>query len=120
MASVLYLTQDGITDHIGQAQIAPYLLGLAGLGHRIHVVSAEKPGRSALRQSYKDRFEAAGIAWSTVPYANKPPLISSVLVLRRMYKAAREIALSDSPDIIHCRSYLPFEIAVRLKREFGS
>ena len=25
MATVLYLTQDGITDHIGQAQIAPYL-----------------------------------------------------------------------------------------------
>lgn len=120
MASVLYLTQDGITDHIGQAQIAPYLLGLARLGHRIHLVSAEKSGRSALKQKYKDLFDAAGIAWSTVPYANRPPLISSVLVLRRMYKAARKIASLERPDIIHCRSYLPFEIAVRLKREFGS
>ena len=47
MAKALYLTQDGITDHIGQAQIAPYILGLAQFGHDIHVVSAEKPGRAA-------------------------------------------------------------------------
>jgi glycosyltransferase involved in cell wall biosynthesis len=120
MASVLYLTQDGITDHIGQAQIAPYLLGLARLGHRIHVVSAEKPGRPVLMEKYKRLFDDAGIAWSTVRYANKPPLISSVVVLRRMYLAARAIASSQRPDIIHCRSYLPFEIALRLKREFGS
>ena len=31
--TVLYLSQNGITDHIGQSQVAPYLLGaVAGLG----------------------------------------------------------------------------------------
>lgn len=119
MAKVLYLTQDGITDHIGQAQIAPYLLGLAQQGHRIHVVSAEKPGRSAIKQKYLELFGAAGIAWSTVPYANKPPLISSFWVLLRMYLKARKIMLREQQQVIHCRSYLPLELAMRLKRRFG-
>ena len=40
--TILYITEDGITDHIGRAQVAPYLLGLARLGFDIHILSAEK------------------------------------------------------------------------------
>ena len=120
MVDVLYLTQDGITDHIGQAQIAPYLLGLARLGHRIHVVSAEKTGRAEIKRKYRELFDAAGIAWSTVPYANKPPLISSAWVMLRMYLKAREIMSRERQQLIHCRSYLPLELAVMLKRRFGA
>lgn len=119
MANILYLSQDGITDHIGQAQIAPYILGQAARGHSIHVVSAEKPDRVALRARYQAIFDAAGVRWSPVRYANKPPLVSSFLMLRRIYAEARRIAAAERPDIIHCRSYLPFELGVRLKRDFG-
>jgi glycosyltransferase involved in cell wall biosynthesis len=120
MASVLYITQDGITDHIGQAQIAPYILGLAREGHDIHVVSAEKAGRSTLRAKYEKMFTDAGVRWSSVRYANKPPLISSFWVLWRMYRMAAKIAGVEKPQIIHCRAYLPLELAVRLKRRFGA
>ena len=38
MTDVLYITHDGVTDHIGRSQIAPYLLALAradiGMGKR--------------------------------------------------------------------------------------
>jgi glycosyltransferase involved in cell wall biosynthesis len=120
MANVLYLTQDGITDHIGQAQIAPYILGLARLGHKIHVVSAEKGGRDMLTAKYRRLFDAAGVKWSTVPYANKPPLVSSFVVLWRMYKLAQAVMRSEGQDVIHCRAYLPLELAVRLKHQFGA
>jgi glycosyltransferase involved in cell wall biosynthesis len=120
LADAIYLTQDGITDHIGQAQVAPYILGLARRGHRIHVVSAEKPGREALIKRYRELFDAAGIRWSTVPYANKPPLVSSFVVLWRMYVLARAIMRREGQRIIHCRAYLPLELAVRLKAEFGA
>ncbi|MFL6721065.1 MAG: glycosyltransferase [Sphingomonas sp.] len=117
---MLYLTQDGITDFIGQAQIAPYVLGLARKGHEIHVISAEKTGREALKVRYQATFAEAGVRWSFVPYANRPPLVSSVWVLWRMYRLAIKVAQVERPAIIHCRSYLPFELGVRLKRRFGA
>jgi glycosyltransferase involved in cell wall biosynthesis len=120
MSNVLYLTQDGITDHIGQAQIAPYILGLARMGHKIHVVSAEKPGRPALDAKYQRLFDEAGVRWTTVPYANKPPLVSSFVVLWRMYQKAVAVMAAEGQDIIHCRAYLPLELAVRLKKRFGA
>jgi glycosyltransferase involved in cell wall biosynthesis len=120
MAKALYLTQDGITDHIGQAQVAPYILGLAARGHDIHVVSAEKPGRGALKAKYRKLFNDAGVRWSFVRYANRPPLVSSFWMLWRMHALARKVARAERPDIIHCRAYLPLELAVRLKRQLGS
>jgi glycosyltransferase involved in cell wall biosynthesis len=119
MARVLYLTQDGITDHIGQAQIAPYLIGLARLGHRIHIVSAEKPGRDAAIARYAAVFGEAGIRWTRVRYASRPPLVSSFWTMLLMWRAAKRVAAAERPQIIHCRSYLPLEIAARLKRRFG-
>lgn len=116
MASVLYITQDGITDHIGQAQIAPYLVGLARLGHRIHIVSAEKEGRDELRAHYRALFAEVGIRWTSVRYANKPPLISSFFMMRRLWRAAFGVAKAERPDIVHCRSYLPLTLGMRLKK----
>jgi glycosyltransferase involved in cell wall biosynthesis len=55
-----------------------------------------------------------------VPYFNKPPLVSSFWTLWRMYAVARRIAAAERPDIIHCRAYLPLELAVPLKRDFGA
>jgi glycosyltransferase involved in cell wall biosynthesis len=119
MTSILYVTQDGITDHIGQAQIAPYLIGAAQLGHRIHIVSAEKPGREELKARYRSLFGELGIKWSFVPYANRPPLASSALVLWRMYRLACAVARRERQAVLHVRAYLPLIFAERLKREFG-
>jgi glycosyltransferase involved in cell wall biosynthesis len=119
MATVLYLTQDGITDHIGQAQIAPYLIGLARLGHRIHILSAEKPGRDEAVARYAAWFDEVGIDWTRIRYANRPPLVSSFWTMLLMWRAAKRIARAERPQIIHCRSYLPLDVAARLKRRFG-
>ena len=60
--SSLYITQNGITDHIDRSQqVAPYLLELARQGYRIHVLSAEKAGQNALIAQYQKLFDDAGI-----------------------------------------------------------
>jgi glycosyltransferase involved in cell wall biosynthesis len=120
MAKALYITQDGITDHIGQAQIAPYLIGLARLGHRIHIVSAEKPGRERLRRRYEQMFDEVGIKWTTVPYRNSPPLVSSAWTLMLMWRAAARVVQAERPQMVHCRSYLPLGLAARLKDRYGT
>lgn len=119
MSKVLYLTQDGITDHIGQAQIAPYLIGLARRGHSIHIVSAEKAGRDELQARFRAIFDEVGIRWTTVRYANRPPLVSSFYTMALMYRAADRVAAAERPDLVHCRSYLPLEVARQLKAKYG-
>lgn len=117
---VLYLTHNGIADHIGQSQIAPYCLRLAERGYRIHILSVEKPGREDLKQRYRRLFAERGIRWTTVPYHNRPQLVSQFYDLSRMRTAAMRIAKAERPAMVHCRSYLPITVGVALKRRFGT
>ena len=119
MKPVLYITHDGVTDHIGRSQVAPYLMGLAEAGHSIHVLSAEKPGREALKDLYKRLFAERGIRWTFVTYHNRPPLASTLFDLSLMYRKAAAIVRAEGTGIVHCRSHLPMLIGTRLKARFG-
>lgn len=117
--TVLYITQNGVTEPIGRSQIAPYLLGLAEHGHSIHVLSAEKPGHADLVDQYQSVFNAAGIRWTRLRYHNKPALVSSLYDLFRMYFVARRIVRNEGVWLVHCRSFPPAIIGHHLKRAFG-
>lgn len=120
MSQILYITHNGITDHIGQSQIAPYCMGLAERGYSIHVVSAEKRGREALKERYRKLFAERGIKWSYVTYHNRPPLVSQLYDVVRMRRLALRIAARERPQLVHCRSYLPILIGAAIKRKFGA
>jgi glycosyltransferase involved in cell wall biosynthesis len=115
----LYITQNGVTDHIGRSQVAPYVLGLARQGFRIHVLSAEKPGQDALIAQYQQLFDAAGIRWTRVHYRNKPSIIGPALTQALMKKAACRLVKTEGIRLIHCRSFPPALIAFRLKQALG-
>lgn len=114
--TVLYLSQNGIADHIGQSQIAPYLFGLAGRGFDIHLLTAEKPGQEALKADYAARFAAAGIRWTTIGYHNRPPLLSTAWDLAQFARAARRIVRRENITLVHCRSHPPMPVAMLAKR----
>lgn len=118
--TVLYITQNGICDHIGQSQVAPYVLGLAAKGHSIHVLSAEKPGQDALVARYQALFDAAGVRWTRVPYRNSPKVIGPALTQWRLERAARRIVRAEGIRAVHCRSFPAALIGYRLKRRFGT
>ena len=113
--SVLYITQNGVTDHIGQSQVAPYVIGLAREGFNIHVLSAEKPGQPALITHYQKLFDAVGIRWTRVVYRNRPPLIGQVWTQLLMKRAARRLIREEGIRVVHCRSFPPALIAHQLK-----
>lgn len=117
--SVLYITQNGIADHIGQSQVAPYVLGLARQGHRIHLLSAEKAGREVIIARYQRLFDACGIAWTRVPYHPTPKLLGPLWTQWRLEQAARRIVRAEPVHAVHCRSYPAALIGRRLKRRFG-
>src|SRR5689334_6989601 len=100
--NVLYVTYDGITDHIGQSQVAPYLIGLSALGHKITLVSAEKMERTAIIEDYKKRFAAAGVDWRIVTYHKNPPVLSSVWDVYKMKKISFRLLKEKNIEIVHC------------------
>ena len=66
---VLYISHDGITDHIGQSQIAPYLLGLATENLSINILSVEKKNNYNLISDYSDLFRKKSIKWDFIYYS---------------------------------------------------
>lgn len=118
--TVLYLSQNGIAEHIGESQIAPYVLGLAQRGYRIHLLTTEKAGREALIAEYRRRFDAAGIAWTIVRYHNRPPMLGQLRDLLAMTWTALRIARREKATVIHCRSHPPMLVALLVKRWTGA
>src|SRR5687768_3272372 len=102
-ASVLYITYDGITDHIGQSQVAPYLLGLAAKGHSVTLLSAEKMEREDIIKKYKVIFNEAGIQWEVVAYHKKPPVVSTIADVVKMRRIAKHLVMQNKIRVVHCR-----------------
>lgn len=117
--SLLYITQNGITDHIGQSQVAPYILGLARAGHTIHLLSAEKPARDEVIARYQRLLDKAGITWTRVSYRRDPKVLGPLWTQWRLERAARKIVADGAIHAIHCRSFPAAMIGYRIKRSLG-
>jgi glycosyltransferase involved in cell wall biosynthesis len=119
-ADVLYLSYDGMTDPLGRSQVLPYLVGLAARGHRIRLVSLDKP---ALFERHRGVVEeicrAAGIAWHPRPFRSGILLVAVPRNLRALRKLAEQLIAERRPDLVHCRSDLPGMVGLALKRERG-
>lgn len=119
-AHILYITYDGLTDTLGQSQIIPYLQGLAKRGYKFTILSCEK------RENFmRDRchvqslLEPYGIQWEPLYFHKSPPIISKFWDIYQLRKRAVEWMKAYRFSLVHCRSYIPMEIGLSLKRLFG-
>ena len=107
-------------DQLGASQVLPYLFGLSQRGYEISLISFEKPERTAgERAAVAEACAAAGIRWHPLPYHKRPPVLSSMYDVRRMARAAERLDAEQHFDLVHCRSYLPALVGLRLKRRRG-
>ncbi len=115
---VLYLSYDGMTDPLGQSQVLPYLLGLAQLGHVIHLMSFEK--QEAYLQN-KDiihaKLKGSNITWHPLSYTKKPPVLSTLKDLWILHSTCKRLHQKEHFDFLHCRSYITSLVALSLKRK---
>ena len=116
---VLYISHDGITDHIGKSQVAPYLVGLAKNGHDITILSNEKDIHSKDIQEYKSLFNEVSIKWFINSYSNWIPIISPLLTSFRQYLKARKICFTERFDLIHTRCYVSTILGYSLKKSLS-
>lgn len=116
---ILYLSYDGMTDPLGQSQVLPYLKGLTEKGYKFSLVSFEKEENSSNTPIIRDMLNSANILWFPKSYTKKPPVLSTVWDIIRMYRTAKGILKENPFQIMHCRSYITALIGLRFKRRFG-
>lgn len=117
---VLYMSYDGLTDPLGRSQILPYLTALARRGHRIAILSCEKPERMARDgERIQELCSRAGLTWHPLHYHKRPPVLSSLFDTLALARAAVRLEQAERFDIAHCRSYIPARAGLVLKRRFG-
>lgn len=120
MASVLYLSYDGMTDPLGRSQVLPYLQKLAARGHRIRLVSLEKPALLAAHRETVQRIcDLAGIQWHPRPFRSGFLPIAVPRNLATMRKMGAAFLKQQQAEIIHCRSDLPGMVGLKLRQQFG-
>ena len=120
MAKVLYLTYNGLADHIGQAQILPYLQATAERGHEIHVVSFEKNKNTAVVAELGNAAANRGITFHPQTFTSFPPLLSKVRDSKNLTRSALKLASNHSFDLVHCRSYVPSIGGCEVKQKHGT
>lgn len=120
MKNVLYISYDGMTDALGQSQVLPYLAGLSSNGYCIHLISFEKQGVFEGLRGEIDQFcSKSNINWHPQKYTKRPPILSTIWDLRKMWKTAKKLHKEHQFELVHCRSYIPGMVGRRLKLKFG-
>lgn len=106
-----------MTDPLGQSQVIPYLIGLGRRGFEFHVLSFEKPGRMrSAANRVQAELDTHGIRWVPLRYTRRPPVLSTLYDIARMWRSARSLSGTTRFDLIHCRGYVPALVGRRLAR----
>jgi len=122
---VLYITYYGLLKHLCQAQVIPYLEGLAADGVEIFVLSFEertgtRDEQESRMQMVRARLGASGIQWYPLRYHKRPSLPATAYdVLFGTFHAAH-LVRRNRIQIVHARNHIPALMALVLKRALGT
>lgn len=120
MKNVLYLSYDGMTDPLGQSQVLPYLIGLSQKGFYFTLISFEKPERfEQERAKIQALCDEHHIDWKPQVYTKRPPVLSTLLDVRKMSKIAFALHREKHFQLVHCRSYISALVGMKLKQKKG-
>jgi len=118
--SILYISYDGLTDQLGQSQILPYIIGLSEVGYIFTIISAEKSEiydreRKIISKICKEN----NIDWRPIRYTKKPPILSTIKDIKKIQKLAFKIHKQKQFYAVHCRSYIPAIIGLKMQQKYG-
>ena len=120
LKNTLFISYDGLTDSLGQAQILPYLIGLSLKGHRISILSCEKPENFKKNKFVvEQKCATANILWDYIEYNNSIPVLSSFLTVRNLKAKAVVIAKRDQIQVVHCRSIIPAMVGESVQKKLA-
>ena len=121
MRRILYLTYDGLTDHLGQSQVLAYLTKLADELTFIDVISFEKKKAFYKNISLVNKAIAnKNINWEPIPYTKDPPILSTLKDLWLCWLKTKKLHKKKNYDILHCRGHLLSIIGYAMKKKYGT
>ena len=118
---VLYLSYNGLLDPLGQSQVLQYLIGLAGLGHKIVLLTYEKAdewANESHREAARRATADAGIRWIPLTYHRRPSWPATGYDVAVGGIRALFLVLRHRIEIVHARGYVMAVIALLLKVVF--
>ena len=119
--NILYISYDGMTDPLGQSQVLPYLAALSSNGYKFTILSFEKPVRyKKERPIIEEIAKKTGITWVPMTFTKNPPVLSKIYDRWRLKNKATELFRNNRFDMVHCRSYVPAEVGLSLKKKYGT
>ena len=108
MASILYITYDGLMEPLGTSQVWQYLKILSR-AHKIVILSFEKfddlSNKDKL-ESYCNELEAYGVSWYRLKYHKTPNIIATAFDILTGVFLSAFIVYKYKVKIIHARSYV--------------
>ncbi len=117
---ILFISYDGMTDPLGQSQVIPYLQGLSRAGFKIFLLSCEKKQALIQNQSFVEKMlEGFNIAWIPLSYTKNPPVLSTVLDIIKLRRAAKKIHKENKLDMVHTRPGVPELVGLWMKKTMG-
>lgn len=122
MINVLYISYNGMAEHLSHSQIIPYLKELSGRGFKFTLLSYEKP--SALKdreliRAIRCRFSAMGIEWRYLTYHKRPGLAAKIFDIIMGIIYSTYLVMARRINLIHARSTIPAAIAFIVSRLSG-
>ena len=120
-AHSLFITYDGLLDHLGASQILPCLRAIASKEERLHILSFEKKERFAQSaQAIGSQLAGTTISWTPLLFTSSWGILGKLWDLMRMYAAAMAIAAKLRPSVVHARSHAPAQVGLLIKQLFGA
>jgi glycosyltransferase involved in cell wall biosynthesis len=117
---VLFISYDGMTDPLGQSQVIPYLQGLSMAGYKIFLISCEKEQVYHQNKNYiQQLLDKSNISWIPLNYTKNPPVISTLLDVVKMRRAAKKLHKAEGIDMVHTRAGVPALIGLWMKKTMG-
>jgi glycosyltransferase involved in cell wall biosynthesis len=116
---VLYLSYDGLSDHIGQSQVLPYLRSCHAHGIPFHLVTFEKKGNTEKITRIQKVLDEEGIVWHRLQFTEGRGLHNKLWDFMRFIRTAFRVAVREKCEVIHSRSYFASSIALLIKRVTG-
>jgi len=122
MATILYLSYDGLLEPLGHSQVFQYLRRLSGR-HRIFLVSYEKRRdwqELERRERLAGKLREAGIRWFPLRYHARPSALATAYDVGAGFLLGLYLVLRHRIGIVHARSYVASLPALGIKLLLGT
>lgn len=106
-----------MTDFVSRSQVLPYLKRLTGMGHKINILSFEKPGteKSDTKRLLSESLASYGIKWMPRRYHKNPAVPATIFDLFQGLITGLNTVRKEKIEAIHARGYVPALIGCMLK-----